>query len=484
MDDERTDSNNSQSHTVSRRDVLRLGTAALASTVFSGVTIITPALAKSQGSAGSWSIGKAARELGLKGVQLHAPFLRRPGYYAAQALIPEFTDQTGIQITHDFMPYSDLYSKQVLAFRTTPSYYKLVLSDCVFVGSFVTNDWVVPLKKLWSDSRLRDPALDVYGPDGFFEKLLYGFGTWENTVYGLPFDCYSHLCFYNTKYLKDAGFSGPPQTWEQLRDTYGPKLTDSKANRYAYALQAARNETIVADALLVFVQDWGGHLLDPRTFKPTIDTSTWHQAIDFMISLKKFMPPGSDTWDHDPTVQSLAEGQTAIIDEWSPNYTTLSSPKTSKVYNELGVGVELGNGATHIRKPAFGGFSLMVNKAATHKEQQAAYLFIQWITSNALAPKYVEAGGVSGRKPIYKVAAFQKKYPYFKPLVRSWFLTNPLERPRFASWPAVSAILADGASAAYTGAWSVQKALQYMQSNVYSILEKAGYYSGKTPKVM
>lgn len=479
-------SDESRSETVSRRGALKLGAAGAASLLLGAPGVLLPQVASAKGS--NWSVSKAAKELGLKGVQLHAPFLRRPGYTAAEQMIPQFTELTGIHVTWDSMPYSDLYSKQVLSFRTQPSFYNPVLSDCVFVGSFVSNDWVVPLRHFWNDTRLADPNLDLYGPNGFFEKLLYGFGTWENTIYGLPFDCYSHLCFYNTKYLKEAGFVNahgeavPPQTWEQLRDTYGPKLTGK--GRYAYALQAARNETIVADALMVFVQDWGGRLLNPATFKPEINTAVWRNAIDFMISLKKFMPPGSDTWDHDPTVQSLAQGETAIIDEWSPNYTTLSSPKTSKIYNELGVGVELGNGQTHIRKPAFGGFSLMVNKAATTKEQQAAYLFIQWITSVAQAGNYINHGGVSGRKSIYREAAMIKKYPYFKPLVESWALTNPLERPRFASWPAVSAVLADGASAAYTGSWSVNKALTYMQSNVFKILQTAGYYSGKIPKVM
>lgn len=472
--------------TLSRRRFLissvaaTVGVGSLAGLAGCGTTTSQPKTNGGGKSPGKWSYGSVAKNLGLSGITLHAPFLRRPGYTAAEKLIPEFTDETGIRITWDWMPYSDLYSKQVLSFRTDNSYH-LALSDCVFVGSFVTNGWVTPLKKFWSNSEITDPELQVHGPNGFFPVLLFGYGTWGNTVYGLPFDCYSHLKFYNKQYFKEAGFHSTPSTWQELRDVYAPKLTDSSKNRYAYVLQAARNETIVADALLVFVQDWGGAVIDSKTFKPTIDTPQWRDALEFMISLKKFMPPGSDTWDHDPTVQALAQGTVAMIDEWSPFYTTLTTPSSSKIVNEVGVGVEPGNQLTHLRKPAFGGFSWMINSHISTKEQQAAWLFIQWITSNKMAPRYVEAGGVPGRRAVYQDRTLLAKYPYFKPLVESWALANPVERPRFASWPAVSAILADGASAAYTQAWSVSKALHYMQSNVYRTLETAGYYSGRQP---
>jgi len=67
--------------------------------------------------------------------------------------------------------------------------------------------------------------------------LLDSFGTWNKTVYGLPFDNYAGVMFYNKCMLKDAGFSGPAKTYQEIIDTYGPKI--SKDGKYAYALQSA-----------------------------------------------------------------------------------------------------------------------------------------------------------------------------------------------------------------------------------------------------
>ena len=66
---------------------------------------------------------------------------------------------------------------------------------------------------------------------GFFPLLLDAFGTWGGKVYGLPFDNYSGLLFYNQCKLKEAGFDKPPATWDELINVYAPKLTDAGQER-------------------------------------------------------------------------------------------------------------------------------------------------------------------------------------------------------------------------------------------------------------
>ena len=92
--------------------------------------------------------------------------------------------------------------------------------------------------------------------DDFFPLVLNAFGGWNGTVYGLPFDNYSGLLFYNKCMLKDAGFDKPPETWAELKDTYGPALT--KDGKHAFALQSKRNETQSADSFARVLWPFGG----------------------------------------------------------------------------------------------------------------------------------------------------------------------------------------------------------------------------------
>ena len=74
----------------------------------------------------------------------------------------------------------------------------------------------------------------------FLPLVLDAFGSWNGVNYGLPFDNYSGLLFYNRCMLEAAGFKNPPATWQEVMDTYGPALT--KDGKYAYALQSKRKQ--------------------------------------------------------------------------------------------------------------------------------------------------------------------------------------------------------------------------------------------------
>jgi multiple sugar transport system substrate-binding protein len=132
---------------------------------------------------------------------------------------------------------------------------------------------------------------------------------------------------------------------------------------------------------LRFLWPWGGSLLDPQFKSNLLDVNS-QTGLQFREKLMKYMPPGIVDFDHSETVNALAQGQVAMICEWSAFYRTLTEP-TSKVKDSLGIGPEPKGPAG--RKPALGGFSLAVTSQVDEKRQGAAWLFIQWITSKAKA---------------------------------------------------------------------------------------------------
>ena len=132
----------------------------------------------------------------------------------------------------------------------------------------------------------------------------------------------------------------------------------------------------------------------------------------------KYMPPGIVDFDHSEAVNALAQGQVAMITEWSAFYSTLTDPKTSKIVNSLAIAPE--PKGPDGRKPALGGFSLAVTTQVDDKKKGAAWLFIQWVTSKAKAKEYLEAGGVSGRQSTYQDKDLVAKYPFMPPMPKSW----------------------------------------------------------------
>ena len=455
---------------VSRRSVLRgaaVGSAALTAYSLGGRP--TPVRAQDAG----FDYAKAAEP--YKGITIGVPFLDRPGYKAAAAMLPAFQDATGITVNTETMPYENSREKQVLDFTGGTGLYDVVLVDVVWIGEFAASGWIAPITKFTDNAALADPALNL---PGFFPILLDSFGTWDKVVYGLPFDNYSGLMYYNKKMLADNGFDAPPQTWQELKDPYGTKMTAN--DKFGYALQSRRGETQSADSFMRMVWAFGGSLLNPDTFEPNLSSPESLAGLNFRQELMSVMPPDIVEWDHDETVQGLAQGRVGVINEWSAFYATLANPETSTIANDLGIGIEPeGPGG---RKPALGGFSYAVNSASAEEKQAAAWLLIQWLTSEANAKEYIRNGGVSGRTSAYEDPDLQKQFPYFAPLVESWNkYGNAIFRPRFPEWPQMSEIIAQTGSEMMLGSVSVEDGVKTIEEQMKPLLEP--YTSGQKPKL-
>jgi multiple sugar transport system substrate-binding protein len=422
------------------------------------------------GAAQAWTLEEASAP--YKGTEIKAIFLDRPGYAAAIKLLPQFEKKTGIKVSYETIPYENSRERQVLNF-TSGEQLDVVLTDVVWIGEFAGNGWLEPIKTFTDDTRLADPELKL---DGFFPILLESFGSWDNKTYGLPFDNYSGLLFYNKCMLKDAGFDKPPATWDELLKVYAPKLTDKSKDRYAYALQSRRGETQSADSFMRFLWPFGGSLLDAN-FKSNLNSKASQEGLQFRQDLMKFMPPGIVDYDHNEAVNALAQGKVAMITEWSAFYSTLADPAKSKITDCLAVATEPKGPAG--LKPALGGFSLGVNAHSDDKQKAAAWLFIQWVTSEAMAKPYLEAGGVSGRMSVYKDPDVQKKYPFVQPMVTSWEGGVPDYRPRFPQWPEISEVVGENGTAIMLGKSSVADGAKAIGTRMEDILKKAGYYDGK-----
>lgn len=438
--------------------------AAVGALALAAAAVCTPAGAQ------EWSLEKAAEP--YKGTEINVVFLDRPGYRAIIQLLPEFEKKTGIKVNYEIVPYESSREKQVLNFSSNGDL-TIALVDLVWIGEFAENGWIVPIEKFTSDPAITDPKLNL---DGFFPLLLDAFGSWGGKVYGLPFDNYSGLLFYNQCMLKEAGFDRPPETWQELYEVYGPKLTNKDKNQYAFALQSRRGETQSADSFMRVLWPFGGSLLD-KEFKSNLLSKQSQAGLKFRQDLMKYMPPGIVSYDHAEAVNALAQGQVAMITEWSAFYSTLIDPATSKIVDCLAVAPEPSGPAG--RLPALGGFSLAVAAQAPEKEQKASWLFIQWATSEEIARAYVEAGGVSGRKSVYEDPDIKAKYKFVEPMVASWQKGVPEFRPRFPAWPAISEIIAEWGTKMMLGEVSTEEGAKEIGTRMEDILRKEGYYDGK-----
>jgi multiple sugar transport system substrate-binding protein len=421
----------------------------------------------------AWSLARAAQP--YRGMTIRASFLPRPGYEAAIAMLPEFERATGIHVEWETIYYEKMRAALVSDFTSAAPRFDVILVDVVWIGEFASAGWIAPVETFTKDPALSDPELDL---DDFFPIPRAAFATWNDRLYGLPFDNYSGLLFYDRCALHKAGFDRPPETWQELLEVYGPALT--REGRYAYALQSHAGETQSCDSFMRFIWPFGGSLLTPA-FEPNLSSKESLAGLRFRQSLMRVMPPDVVDWEHEDTVKALADGRVAMITEWSGWYKWLADPKTSKVAPCLGVALEPAGPAG--RRPALGGFSLGVSARSSADRRNAAWLLVQWLTSKAKAPDYIRKGGVPGRRSAYQDAALHKQNPYFDPLVTSWErYGNPLYRPRFEEWHAISRIISESGTKMMRGELEAEAGARALDAQIRYILFESGYYKSK-PKL-
>lgn len=94
------------------------------------------------------------------GVHLTISRWSGPDADAMKTLLPEFTKETGIQVTMDAITYDNLQQKQVLDFSTHTGNYDLVWVPEVWLPEYARAGWLQPIQQYVNDPSLNKPDFD------------------------------------------------------------------------------------------------------------------------------------------------------------------------------------------------------------------------------------------------------------------------------------------------------------------------------------
>ena len=105
------------------------------------------------------------------------------------------------------------------------------------------------------------------------EPLLNAFKGEDGNYYGFPKDSSTLVLFYNKKHFEEAGLSGPPTTWEELRE-YSKILTKDGRYGLGVAPELARQ--------MFMIEAFGGKVVD-EDGKAAFDTPEALQGLQLVI---------------------------------------------------------------------------------------------------------------------------------------------------------------------------------------------------------
>ncbi|MFZ0384387.1 MAG: extracellular solute-binding protein, partial [Solirubrobacteraceae bacterium] len=148
------------------------------------------------GSSGSSTPGGAAKAPSASGPTRGQSINVAIAYPAPKALLKQFTAQTGIKVTWDYLQWDDLQTKIASAAQAHSYFADVADVDWSKVGEYYQTKWFLPLNSYFNPGQLKSQ----YPQLGSFIR--------DNTLIGMPMDGSLLVTTINRKDFTAAGVTG------------------------------------------------------------------------------------------------------------------------------------------------------------------------------------------------------------------------------------------------------------------------------------
>jgi len=338
------------------------------------------------GSAADIAVQAAKQYAGTRLViSYEAGLQAQDGYFFG----PQWTDLTGIEVEVVEVPFDELYANTINEHLAGTSTVDIINVVPGWMGDFAAAGVLEPL----------DDFVDQYYPP---EELADIHPTYLNNwskvggiTYAIPDDGDVHIMYYRRDLFEDPenqtafqeayGYElAPPTTWDVWND-----MCDFFTEKYApdiYGCAFQRKGQPYHWFNSVF-RSFGGEFFDPETMKAQVNNEIGVKTAETLMASLPDSPPGAVEWDFIAAFSGWMDGKLAMYISWPPpgrwsegygsQTEQLAWLPPTNVVGKVGYAIQPGGGELAA------GFSLGVSADSANKE--AAYLFIQWLTSKDIS---------------------------------------------------------------------------------------------------
>lgn len=355
--------------------------------------------------------GGAKGEKGFKGMTLNLLMEDVPDTESIEALLPEFTEQTGIKVKFEKVVYTVMHEKlipQLMAGEGNGSYDVLQV-DNYWVGEFVMAGWLRTL----DDYLAGTPEVRV---EDYIDAVVEMF-TVGDSAYFIPQWTYPMGVVYRTDIVEDPAFHAfyERQTGKKWafppKDLYGYAEMAIVADDftpddvYGVAMQGAKIDPIVME-LTNYVFALGGDYYDRSSWKATFDSKEGRDALRvYKDLLENAAQPGASGANFDDAFNVFGQGKSVFAITYNFLMTWLTDPRNSVVADKVNF-IELPGGGL------LGGWAWAIPVSAPNPD--ASWEFLKWVEQKKVQKARGMGGGMPAVKWIYDDPEFIEKYPFQK----------------------------------------------------------------------
>ena len=377
----------------------------------------------------------------------------------------DYGSQTGVAISIAEFPYANLFEKELIALKTRTGAYDLIMLDDPWFPRFANEHLLTELSPLLRGSGVSGPDSDFVETSLALCRHPYQSGP----LFALPYVGNSQLFFYR-KDLFDKHSLKAPATWNDVlaavKTIHEKEKTGANGGQvHGYVMRAAQGNAAVADFMPIFWA-FGAEMFDDSG-RPTVNSPEGIAALEFMVELGKYSPPGYASFNADDVGAHLLQGTAAMSINWPAWISSFGDEAKSKVMGKMEFTTL--PGAKKPGQAEIGNWLIAIPRDS--QNAQLAVEFLMWATTAEQMKKSAQRGNPPTRKSLFQDAELVQKYPAYPAQLRSLESSRP--RPRTPYWNEIENAFGIFLSKANSGGLSPAEAMNQANAEIEKILQRA-----------
>jgi multiple sugar transport system substrate-binding protein len=379
-------------------------------------------------------------------------------------LVDKFNEQHKgeFQVTIRTMPSDtgQYFDKIRTEFQAGGGDIDVIGGDVIWPIQFAAQGWVQDL----SDN-FPEPEQNKFLPAPINASI------YEDGIYAVPWFEDAGLLYSRVDLLEQAGYSAPPETWDELKEM-AVKTAQDTGTKYGFLFQGSNYEGGVCNAL-EYIRTHGGDVLsDVTSGEVIIDSPEAAAGLETYRSMitSGAAPQAVSNYEETEGDPLFENGDSVFFREWPGVYGDLGSGKFKVKQDQVTVSpipVDPGNQSSS----TLGGWTFMINAQTDMPDE--AWEFVKFMTSfESFKYRAIEGGDITARKAILDDPEVQKAIPTVK-LAKDVLLDYATSRPVTQYYGDMSLEMQSEFNDALTGDVTPQQAVETLQKNLTTIMKQA-----------
>ena len=377
----------------------------------------------------------------------------------------DYEAKTGTHIEIAEFPYANLFEKELIDLKSHTGAYDLIMLDDPWFPRFANENVLTELTPLLQKRGQSGPDSDFV--EASLNVCRHPFQT--GALYALPYVGNSQLFFYRKDLFEKYSLK-PPATWDDVlaavKTIHEKETAGANGSKvYGYVMRAAQGNAAVADFMPIFWA-FGGEMFD-ASGKPSVNSPEGIAALQFMLELGKYSPPGYASFNADEVGAHLLQGTAAMSINWPVWISPFSDPRRSKVIGKMEFTTL--PGAKKPGQAEIGNWLIAIPRYS--KNAETAMDFLLWATAPEQMKVSTRRGNPPTRRSLFTDAELVAKNPAYPAQLRSLESSRP--RPRTPYWNEIENAFGIFLSKANSGELSPADAMNQANAEIEKILQRA-----------